>query len=84
VDTYEFHRGMKDHFGIVTGVGRFICPTFIITKKISLNIVEFDCWIMENLGYDYTIKEGLSMKDAITKYYGEEAMLFIKKSLGGR
>lgn len=81
LNTHQFHKGMKDHFGIANDAGRFLCEIMLRLKRVSLDIVKFDEWLVVEIGHDYNVVEGLSMKDAITKYYSPEATEFVKRAL---
>lgn len=48
---------------------------------MSLDIVLLDEWLVKELGFDYNTKEGISMEEAISKYYGEDAVTFIKNAI---
>jgi len=81
LNTHEFHKGMREYFGIKDGAGEYLCKIFLEHREARLDIVKLDGWLMRELGFDYNVRDGLSMKQAIVKYYGEDAMEFVRKAL---
>lgn len=76
-----FRKGMLKHFGIQTSqAGEFMDPIFIqISKEVKLDVLKFDDWLHEKHG-EYEA-DGLSMGEAIDKFYSVEASVFVKSFL---
>lgn len=76
-----FRKGMLKHFGIPTGSsGAFMDPIFIqLRKEVKLDVLKFDDWLHEKHG-EYEA-DGLSMEEAIDKFYSVDATLFVKSFL---
>jgi hypothetical protein len=72
---------MKLHFGITDEAGKFLCKIYLAMREARLDIVKFDRWLQNTLGHDYNVRDGLSLKQAITKYYSKEAAEFVRKAL---
>ena len=76
-----FRKGMLKHFGIPTAAaGKFMDPIFIqLCKEVKLDVISFDDWLHEKHG-EYEV-DGLSMSEAIDKFYSVDASLFVKSVL---
>ena len=77
MNSKPFYDGMKKHFNITKGGNKFLDSAYLSIGKVSIHIVKFDGWLHEQIG-SYEEEEGLSMKEAISKYYGEPAASFIQ------
>lgn len=76
-----FRKGMLKHFGIPTSqAGEFMDPIFVqLSKEVKLDVLRFDDWLHEKHG-EYE-NDGLSMSEAIDKFYSVDASLFVKSFL---
>jgi hypothetical protein len=72
---------MQKHFGIPTAdAGKFMDPIFIqLAKEVKLDVLFFDDWLHRQHG-EYEA-DGLSMEEAIDKFYSVDATLFVKSFL---
>jgi len=75
-----FYEGLKTYFNITHGANKFIEITYLTTEKVAIDIIKFDDWLHKQIG-NYEEKEGLSMKEVISKYYGGSAASFIQNIL---
>ena len=73
----EFHKGMREHFDI-REPGKFLDQVFLPHRKIRINIILFDNWLIDEIGCD-TTDLGLSIRDVVCDYFGQEALTFIEK-----
>ncbi len=76
-----FRKGMQKHFGLsTTAAGEFMDLIFIqLRKEVKLDVLKFDDWLHEKHG-EYEA-DGLSMEEAIDKFYSVDATLFVKSFL---
>jgi hypothetical protein len=71
----HFCTGMHRHFKI-RGANRFLDEIYIqLRKEVRLDVLQFDDWLHAQHG-EYEA-ENLSMRDVITRHYGESAATFI-------
>jgi len=77
MNSRPFFNGMKEHFGITKEANTFLDATMLALGKVSIDMLQLDFWLHEQVG-EYEKKEGLSMKEAISKYYGERAVDFVE------
>ena len=76
-----FVKGMKKYFKITDGVNRYVDSLLTSRRnKIIIDLGDFEDWLKSQIG-DYTVKEGLCMREAIKKHYGTGASKFIKKTI---
>ena len=76
-----FRKGMQKHFGLsTTAAGEFMDPIFIqLGKQVKLDVLKFDDWLHEKHG-EYE-NDGLSMSEAIDRFYSVDASLFVRSFL---
>ena len=77
MNSRPFFDGMKEHLGITKEANTFLDATMLALGKVSIDILQLDCWLHHKVG-EYEKDEGLSMKEAISKYYGERAVDFVE------
>ena len=77
MNSRPFFDGMKEHFGITKEANTFLDATMLALGKVSIDMLQLDFWLHEQVG-EYEKKEGLSMKEAISKHYGERAVDFVE------
>jgi len=76
-----FVKGMKRHFKITNGVNRYVDGFLTsLQGKVILDLGGFDDWLKSQIG-DYTVEEGLCMREAIEKHYGSSASKFIEETI---
>ncbi len=80
MNSQPFFRGLKKHFNITKGANEYLCPTSLITGKVSIDTIKLDDWLHKQVG-DYEKEEGLSMKESLSKYYGEAAASFVENMI---
>ena len=77
----SFIKGMKKYFKITNGVNHYVDNLLTLRRnKIIIDLGDFDNWLKSQIG-DYTVEEGLCMREAIEKHYGTGASKFIKKTI---
>ncbi len=76
MNTYDYHSGMRHWFKILSP-GIYMDELFLQQKKIRIDLTRFDYWLHSEVG-NYEAK-GMNMPNAVHKYYGREAMEFIKR-----
>lgn len=72
----RFHKGMKGYFGIPRPQD-FLDMEMAQLRWVHIDLLKFDEWLHGVVG-NYEEDEGLSMEEALDKYYGVEATNFIK------
>ena len=79
MDNTLFYSGLKKYFNI-TKPNEFLDITMLSLGKVCIDSFAFDDWLHKKHG-EYEIDEGLSMKEAISKYYGKSAASFIERMI---
>jgi len=74
---HEFHKGMREHFGI-DKPGDFLDELYLLQKKVKIDLVKFDRWLTSQHGYS---PANWSMGDEVEQKFGVEAKHFIMKLL---
>lgn len=77
-DTAAFRSGLLAFFGIETDYPRFYCNVSAMLKRVKLDTLEFDDWLISKHG-DYP--EEQSTRDRVEREYGDEAVAFILRFL---
>ena len=75
---HEFHKGMREHFGI-DNPGEYLDELYLRQKKVRVDIVKFDLWVTTAYG-DYGSK-GFSLADEVEQKFGVDAKVFIASLL---
>jgi len=78
MNSLPFFNGMKEHFGITKEASTFLDTTMLALGKVSIDMLQLDFWLHGMVG-EYEEDEGLSMKEAVSKHYGERAVKFIEQ-----
>lgn len=74
----EFHKGIREHFGI-DNPGEFLDELYLRQKKVKIDLIKFDEWVTTAYG-DYGSKD-FSLSDEIEQKFGIEARGFIERLL---
>ena len=78
IRTQEYHKKMREYFQI-ENPGDYLDQLWIYKREVRIDIIKFDEWLHEQLGeYDAV---DVSMSDALTRSYGEDACSFIRNLL---
>ncbi len=75
VSTQEFHKGMREHFGI-ENPGEYLDPIFLRHKVVKIDLMKFEQWLVNTHG---KYGDNISLSDEIAQKFGDEAMHFIKR-----
>ena len=74
----EFHKGMREHFGIANP-GEYLDEWYLRQKKVRIDLCKFDKWVTVAHG-NYGSK-GFSLHDEVDQKFGKEASAFIERLL---
>ena len=72
----RFHKGMKGYFRIPRPQD-YLDRDLVQLRLVRIDLLKFDDWLHGVVG-NYEEDEGLSMEEALDKYFGVEASHFIK------
>jgi len=76
----EFHKAMRDHFGI-QNPGDYLEECLLPFRVVTIDIIKFDDWLHEQVG-NYE-KEGMNMKEVIALKYGKLAATWVELAIAG-
>lgn len=76
----KIHQGLRKYFGITNPAGFTDGLIALFTGKAVIDIIKLDQWLKEKHGDDYP-DDGMSMSDAIAKFYGEEANNWVANNI---
>lgn len=76
----KIHQGLRKYFGITNPAGFIDGLIALFSGKVVIDITRLDEWLKEKHGDDYP-DDGMSMSDAIAKFYGEEAKNWVANNI---
>ena len=76
----KIYQGLRAYLGITNPAGFTDGLIALFMGKAVIDIVKLDEWLKEKHGDDYP-DDGMSMSDAIAKFYGEEANNWVANNI---